>query len=144
MDDFMEEFMKAMKEVFPHLLVQFEDFSTDNAFKYLEVFRNRYRCFNDDVCVSSSLRLPDFILSVILDSGHWSGRFEWLANGVAFPIVIGTSLFSRFSERGPSCCFCIRPPFNRSQNLILRRRFSGHWCCQTTHVVLHTFGSERR
>jgi hypothetical protein len=45
----MEEFMSSMKEVFPQLLVQFEDFSTDNAFKYLDVFRNRYRCFNDDV-----------------------------------------------------------------------------------------------
>jgi malate dehydrogenase (oxaloacetate-decarboxylating)(NADP+) len=50
MDEFMEEFMVSMKEVFPQLLVQFEDFSTDNAFKYLDIFRNRYRCFNDDVC----------------------------------------------------------------------------------------------
>ena len=30
----MDEFMQAMHEVFPQLLVQFEDFSTDNAFKY--------------------------------------------------------------------------------------------------------------
>lgn len=49
MDEFMQEFMEAMKEVFPHLLVQFEDFSTDNAFKYLDMFRGKYRCFNDDV-----------------------------------------------------------------------------------------------
>lgn len=45
----MNEFMEAMKEVFPSLLVQFEDFSTDNAFRYLDMFRSRYRCFNDDV-----------------------------------------------------------------------------------------------
>ncbi|KAF6757454.1 malate dehydrogenase [Ephemerocybe angulata] len=50
MDEFMHEFMEAMTEVFPQLLVQFEDFSTDNAFRYLEVFRNQYRVFNDDVC----------------------------------------------------------------------------------------------
>ncbi|KAF5369455.1 hypothetical protein D9758_002564 [Tetrapyrgos nigripes] len=49
MDAFMEEFMSAMAEVFPQLLVQFEDFSTDNAFKYLDVFRSRYPCFNDDI-----------------------------------------------------------------------------------------------
>jgi malate dehydrogenase (oxaloacetate-decarboxylating)(NADP+) len=33
MDSFMDEFMLAMQDVFPQLLVQFEDFSTDNAFK---------------------------------------------------------------------------------------------------------------
>jgi malate dehydrogenase (oxaloacetate-decarboxylating)(NADP+) len=49
MDEFMDEFMDAMKEVFPNLLVQFEDFSTDNAFRYLNRFREKYRCFNDDV-----------------------------------------------------------------------------------------------
>lgn len=49
MDEFMDEFMDAMKEVFPNLLVQFEDFSTDNAFKYISRFRQKYRCFNDDV-----------------------------------------------------------------------------------------------
>lgn len=47
----MNEFMEAMKEVFPRLLVQFEDFSTDNAFRYLDMFRNDYRCFNDDVSI---------------------------------------------------------------------------------------------
>lgn len=46
----MKEFMEAMREVFPSLLVQFEDFSTDNAFRYLDMFRSQYRCFNDDVC----------------------------------------------------------------------------------------------
>jgi len=49
MEEFMDEFMDAMKELFPNLLVQFEDFSTDNAFKFLSRFRQKYRCFNDDV-----------------------------------------------------------------------------------------------
>jgi hypothetical protein len=49
MDAFMQEFIDAMKEIFPQLLVQFEDFSTDNAFRYLDLFRSKYRVFNDDV-----------------------------------------------------------------------------------------------
>lgn len=49
MEEFMDEFMAAMEKVFPDLLVQFEDFSTDNAFKYLGRYRNVYRVFNDDV-----------------------------------------------------------------------------------------------
>jgi malate dehydrogenase (oxaloacetate-decarboxylating)(NADP+) len=68
MDEFMEEFMAAMKDVFPHLLVQFEDFSTDNAFKYLDVFRNRYRCFNDDIQGTGAVVLSGFINAARLSS----------------------------------------------------------------------------
>lgn len=51
MTEFMEEFMHEMSVAFPKLLVQFEDFSTDNAFLYLDKFRHRYPVFNDDVRV---------------------------------------------------------------------------------------------
>lgn len=44
--------MEAMQDTFPQLTVQFEDFSTDNAFRYLDLFRHRYRVFNDDVSVA--------------------------------------------------------------------------------------------
>lgn len=57
MTEFMEEFMHEMSVMFPKLLVQFEDFSTDNAFLYLEKFRNRYPLFNDDVCIIRFLLL---------------------------------------------------------------------------------------
>jgi malate dehydrogenase (oxaloacetate-decarboxylating)(NADP+) len=55
MDAFMQEFIDSMREVFPQLLVQFEDFSTDSAFRYLDLFRSKYRVFNDDVCTFCSL-----------------------------------------------------------------------------------------
>ena len=55
----MNEFMEAMREVFPQLLVQFEDFSTDHAFRYLDMYRDKYRCFNDDVRFVRSPILPD-------------------------------------------------------------------------------------
>jgi malate dehydrogenase (oxaloacetate-decarboxylating)(NADP+) len=48
-DEFMDEFMREMSVVFPKLLVQFEDFSTDHAFDYLARFRDRFRTFNDDI-----------------------------------------------------------------------------------------------
>jgi len=49
MAEFMEEFLHEITTAFPKLLIQFEDFSTDNAFLYLEKYRNRYPLFNDDV-----------------------------------------------------------------------------------------------
>ncbi|KAI0042158.1 malate dehydrogenase [Auriscalpium vulgare] len=68
MDEFMNEFMEAMTEVFPHLLVQFEDFSTDNAFKYLRLYRDRYRCFNDDIQGTGGVVLSGFLNAARLSS----------------------------------------------------------------------------
>jgi len=73
MDEFMDEFMDAMKEVFPNLLVQFEDFSTDNAFKYLDRFREKYRCFNDDIQGTGSVVLSGFLNAANIAS-QASGR----------------------------------------------------------------------
>jgi len=61
MEAFMDEFMAAMANVFPQLLVQFEDFSTDNAFKYLNRYRNTYKVFNDDIQGTGSVVLSGFI-----------------------------------------------------------------------------------
>ncbi|KAL4073155.1 hypothetical protein V8B97DRAFT_2033450 [Scleroderma yunnanense] len=68
MDEFMDEFIQAMKDVFPDLLVQFEDFSTDNAFKYLDRYRNKYRVFNDDIQGTGSVILSGFINAANLSS----------------------------------------------------------------------------
>lgn len=76
----MDEFMDAMKQVFPNLLVQFEDFSTDNAFKYLNRYRDRYRVFNDDVrflmiYVWASMRCSS---DEQLDSRDWFRDPGWI------------------------------------------------------------------
>lgn len=47
--EFMDEFMAAAADVYPNMLVQFEDFDTEKAFNYLERYREKYRCFNDDI-----------------------------------------------------------------------------------------------
>ncbi|KAH0831914.1 hypothetical protein J3R83DRAFT_12797 [Lanmaoa asiatica] len=73
MDEFMDEFMQAIKDVFPNLLVQFEDFSTDNAFRYLDRYRYRYRVFNDDIQGTGSVILSGFINAARLSSAA-SGR----------------------------------------------------------------------
>lgn len=49
--------MYEMSIHFPKLLVQFEDFSTDNAFKYLARFRDQYPVFNDDIQGTGSVVL---------------------------------------------------------------------------------------
>jgi len=60
MDAFMDEFMDAIAELFPKLLVQFEDFSTEHAFHYLEKYQKNAKIpvFNDDIQGTGAVRSP--------------------------------------------------------------------------------------
>jgi malate dehydrogenase (oxaloacetate-decarboxylating)(NADP+) len=46
---FMDDFMEAVKEVYPNMLVQFEDFESEKAFNYLDRYKDTHKCFNDDI-----------------------------------------------------------------------------------------------
>ena len=48
----VEEFCYAVKDKWPHALIQFEDFQTDRAFAILEKLQDKVLCFNDDIQVT--------------------------------------------------------------------------------------------
>ncbi|KAE9411631.1 malate dehydrogenase [Gymnopus androsaceus JB14] len=68
MTAFMDEFMHEMSAAFPKLLIQFEDFSTDHAFMWLERFRNKNPLFNDDIQGTGAVVLSGFINAAKLSS----------------------------------------------------------------------------
>jgi malate dehydrogenase (oxaloacetate-decarboxylating)(NADP+) len=65
-EEFMEEFMTEITLKYPKIVVQFEDFNSVNAFKWLERFRHRYSCFNDDIQGTGAVILAGFIKAVKL------------------------------------------------------------------------------
>jgi len=48
-DEFVAEFVAAVKRRWPKVLVQFEDFAQTNAMPLLERYRDELCCFNDDI-----------------------------------------------------------------------------------------------
>ncbi len=57
----LDEFMQAANTLFPGVLVQFEDFATQNALHLLERHRQRYCCFNDDIQGTGAVALAGLI-----------------------------------------------------------------------------------
>src|SRR6476660_8104835 len=55
--DFIDQFVQAVKDEFPHTLLQWEDFATPHARPILERYRDQLLTFNDDIQVTAAVVL---------------------------------------------------------------------------------------
>jgi malate dehydrogenase (oxaloacetate-decarboxylating)(NADP+) len=122
-DALIEEFMVAAEKLFPGVLIQFEDFGNQNAFRLLERYRDRACTFNDDIQGTGSVALAGILSAIRLTGQSLADqRVLFLGAGEA-GIGIAENIVACLVEEGiPLAAARQRCWFVDSKGLIVKSR----------------------
>jgi len=80
----VNEFIDAVQHRFPKALIQFEDFATPNAFRFLGQYGHHIRCFNDDIQGTAAVTLAGVLTASRITQKQFSNlNIMFLGTGSA-------------------------------------------------------------
>jgi malate dehydrogenase (oxaloacetate-decarboxylating)(NADP+) len=100
LDEFVDEFVEAVQEVFPGCCIHFEDWKGTDAIRLLAKYKDKILCYNDDIQGTASVTLAGLITALqILDAKLVDQRILFLGGGSA-GIGIANLLASAMQQQG--------------------------------------------
>ena len=99
---FVDEFVQAVREVYPRVILQWEDFLKENAMIQLERFRDRLTTFNDDIQGTAAVTMAGLYAALRITRGALSEQRVLVAGAGASAQGISQLIVAAMQDEGMS------------------------------------------
>ena len=99
-EDLLEEFVTAVESMFPGAMIQWEDFSKDNALNILDRYRGRIPSFNDDIQGTGAVTLAGIFSALRIKQESLNEQRVLIYGAGAAGLGIARQIKAAFREAG--------------------------------------------